>query len=79
MTKQKPAHKIDLNGLRATVWKNTGKKGDYFTVQLSRSFRDKKGNWKETASFSAGQLDAVRALVDQAEAFIKKQEPAPAE
>ena len=76
MTKQKPVHKIDLNGLRATVWKNQGKNGDYFTVQLSRSFRDKKGNWKDTASFGVRHLSAVRSLLDQAETFVATQAPA---
>jgi hypothetical protein len=73
MAKQKPVHKIDLNGLRATVWKNQGKNGDYYTVQLSRSFRDKKGNWKDTASFGVRHLDAVRSLLDQAEKFVADQ------
>ena len=75
MSKQKPVHKIDLNGLRATVWKNQGKNGDYYTVQLSRSFRDKKGNWKDTASFGVRHLPAVRSLLDQAEAFVAAQAP----
>ena len=73
MTKQKPVHKIDLNGLRATIWKNQGKNGDYYTVQLSRSFRDKKGKWKDTASFGVRHLAAVRSLLDQAEAFVGTQ------
>jgi hypothetical protein len=79
MSKQKPAHKIDLNGLRVTVWKNKGKNGDYYTVQLSRSFRDKKGNWKDTNSFGVRHLGAVRSLLDQTEAFVASQAPAQAE
>jgi hypothetical protein len=73
MAKQKPVHKIDLNGLRATVWKNQGKNGDYYTVQLSRSFRDKKGKWKDSSSFGVRHLAAVRSLQDQAEAFVATQ------
>jgi hypothetical protein len=79
MTKQKPVHKLDLNGLRATVWKNQGKNGDYYSVQLSRSFRDKKGKWKDTNSFGVRHLAAVRSLLDQAEAFVAAQSPAKAE
>ena len=76
MTKQKPVYKLDLNGLRATVWKNQGKSGDYYTVQLSRSFRDKKGKWKDSSSFGVRHLAAVRSLLDQAEAFVATQEKA---
>ncbi|MEX2206688.1 MAG: hypothetical protein WEF50_10720 [Myxococcota bacterium] len=73
MDKQKPAHKIDLNGLRASIWKNEGKNGAYFTVQLSRSFRDSKGKWKDTSSFGVRHIPAVRTLLEQVEAFAAAQ------
>jgi hypothetical protein len=45
--------------MKATIWKNTSEKGDFYTVDLSRSY--KQGDeWKETTKGFSG-LDLFKA------------------
>ena len=44
------------NGVKATIWKNEGEKGPFFKVELSRSYKDKAGDWQSSKQFSRDQL-----------------------
>lgn len=44
--------------LKATVWRNEGEKGPYFTTSFARTYTDKDGNPRDTQSFS--QTDLLR-------------------
>jgi len=50
-TKQLPEKKFRAGAVAATIWKNPGQKGEFKTVQLTRSYKDKSANWKTTSSF----------------------------
>ena len=66
MDKIQKQFKVGL--IRATVWKNKGinkacKETEYNTVSLSRSYKDEKGEWKNTNSLKANDLPkAILAL-----------------
>lgn len=66
----KPEKKIRAGAISATIWQNTGqsKTGEsvqYRTVQVERSYKDKKTNaWKNTSSFRVSDLPKL-ALVSQ--------------
>ena len=46
--KPKP-HKIrGAGGVTASVWKNDGPNGPFYTVTPGRNYKDADGNWKET-------------------------------
>ena len=47
-----PAFKFRLGLITATVWDNDG----FYSVDLSRSYRDKEGNWQNTMTFSHADL-----------------------
>lgn len=44
--------------LKATVWKNDGDKGAYYTTTFARTYTDAQGNPRDTQSFS--QTDLLR-------------------
>lgn len=51
---------------KATIWRNESDKGSYFTVTLTRSFRDDDGNYQDTHSISSKDLLRVSELARSA-------------
>lgn len=66
MTGNKPEKKFRIGTVTATVWLNkakTAEERDFYTVNLARSYKDKKGEWQETNSLNARDvLNAVLVL-----------------
>ncbi len=52
--------------IKAKIWKTTGPKGDFYSVELVRSFRDSSGQWKKAYSFSGSELLRVSNLAQRA-------------
>jgi len=52
--------------LRATIWKNEGEKGAFFSVNLSRSYQDDAGNYHDSDSFSGSELLRIAHLATRA-------------
>ena len=59
---QKPADTIRQGPLKASIWQNDGENGPMFNTKLSRTYRDKEGNFQETQSFRSGDLLGVAEL-----------------
>ena len=57
-----PATKFRDGTLQVTVWRNTGDKGTYYSVNPSRSYRQGDDAWKETDSLNADDLLAMGVL-----------------
>lgn len=70
----KPAHTIRYRNLKATIWKNSGPSGDFFSVTLSRSYQDKEEQWHDTSNFNTGDLPTVAKLCNDAHSWITWQE-----
>lgn len=51
-----PVQTLRDGNLKATIWQNEGAKGNYYSVQLRRTYRDDDGNYHDTASFSHGDM-----------------------
>ncbi len=64
--KTKPALTIRDRNLKATIWKNTGEKGDFYTVQFTRSYRDDQGNYHDSDSYSGSELLRIARLAQKA-------------
>jgi len=68
----KPTAKLRDGMLTATIWKNENSSGDtgevktFYSVDLSRSYKDKDDKWQETNSFSGSELLRVGNLVQTA-------------
>ena len=61
-----PESTIRDGNIKATIWKNFGDSGNFYTVTLARSFKNEAGDWKETSSFSGSQLLRIARLADRA-------------
>ena len=65
MPKQ-PAQKYKLGLVTATIWENDG----FYSVDLSRSYKDRDGEWQSTASFQHSDLLNLAKCLERAEAWI---------
>lgn len=65
-TKAKPIDTIREGSLKASIWKNTGEKGDQFSVQFSRTWRDEQGAFHDSDSFSGTELLRLARLANVA-------------
>ena len=64
----KPAAKFRIGFVTATIWQN----GDFYNVNLSRSYKD--GNeWKDGDSLGHGDLLNAAKVLQRAEAWISDQ------
>lgn len=53
----KPIDQINVgSGIKAEIWKNTGERGDYFTVSVHRSYKGDDDEWHRTNSYQRDQL-----------------------
>lgn len=74
----KPAHTIRDGLLSVTIWRNTTDKGNYYTVNPSRSYKDGDETWKKSDSLNADDLLPMVELFREAYAWIKQQKRADA-
>ena len=69
----KPAHKIRIGVLQVTIWRNTGEKGNWYSVIPTRGYKQGDDTWKETDSLGFDDLLAMAKLLDEAHTWIVKQ------
>jgi len=72
MSKQ-PAQKLRLGLISATIWDNDG----FYSVDLSRSYKDTEGNWQSSPSYGHADLLNLSKLAQRAETWIAGQANAP--
>ena len=65
----KPAHKIRDGLLAVTIWENEHDGKSYYSVDLTRSYKD-GDDWKESKSLSAHDLLKAANLINQAYNWI---------
>ncbi len=53
---QQPAHKIRSGCLQVTIWRNSGDKGNWYSVVPSRGYKQGDDAWKETDSLNFDDL-----------------------
>jgi hypothetical protein len=74
----KPAHKIRIGALQATIWRNHGEKGAWYSVTPARSYKQGDETWRETDSLGFDDLLTMAKLLDQAHTWITQQQQADA-
>ena len=74
----KPAHKIRSGVLQVTIWRNTGDKGNYYSVVPTRGYKVDDDSWKETDSMGFDDLLPMAKLFDLAHTWILHQQQADA-
>jgi len=64
-----PAHKIRISNLTAVIWRNSGNNGNWYSVQLSRSYKVDDG-WRDSDSFGFDDLLTLNKVSDQAHTWM---------
>ena len=68
-----PAHKIRISNLSVTIWRNSSDKGNWYSVNPSRSYKQGDETWKETDSLGFDDLLTMAELHRQAFFWIAEQ------
>lgn len=77
MTKDKdydnpgPVHVIRVQSVKATIWAEKGKKGNYYSVTIARSYRRSDGKYADINSFSQMELLAAAYVAQRASDYIQ--------
>ena len=74
----KPAHKIRIGALQATIWRNTSEKGTWYSVIPARGYKQGDDTWKETDSLNFDDLLSMAKLLDLTHTWIMHQQQADA-
>ncbi len=62
-----PTATIRDGAIKATVWANPGKNGGTrYSIDISRSYTDAQGNWKDSHHFSPTELLRLARLAGEA-------------
>jgi hypothetical protein len=74
MEKNKPEKKFRAGAVSATVWKNSQEKDGYefefFSISLERIYKDKQGEWKNTASLRITDLPKAALVLNEAYKYV---------
>jgi hypothetical protein len=65
-TNTKPAATIRDGALKATIWRNTGDKGEFHSVRFTRTWKDEQGHYHDSDSFSGAELLRLAHLATKA-------------
>lgn len=50
-TNSKPVETIRDGAIKASIWKNEGEKGPFYSVKITRTYTDDAGNYHDSDSF----------------------------
>lgn len=83
-TTNKPIDTLRDGSLKATLWKNPPKEGTgngpFYSVQITRTWRDEQGNYHDSGRFTRSELLRVARLANMAydrELEFRTSEPKP--
>ena len=72
--RQRPAHEVRIGRLRATIWANQHEtQGTWYSITLTRSYKDGSGQWKTASSFGRDDLLVLGEISRQAFHWIHRQ------
>ncbi len=61
--KAQPVYKHRAGGFEGSVWKNSGDKSDFYSIQITRGFKNRKGEFRNTSSYNPSEVE-IRRLVE---------------
>ncbi|MBD3361319.1 hypothetical protein GF358_00850 [Candidatus Woesearchaeota archaeon] len=66
----KPEKKFRAGAISATIWKNNGERNgqsvEFNTISLTRAYKDKGGNWKNSSSLRISDLPKAALVLNKA-------------
>lgn len=64
---KKPAARLTLYPITATIWRNEGKEGrKSYSTEFERRYRDTEGTWKSSRTFNSDELLLLAKIADLA-------------
>ena len=72
--KNGPLYDLRSGRVQGSIWDREGPNGETrYTWSLSRSYKDKDGNWQRTTSFDAEDLPHVKEVLAKTENLLKEE------
>lgn len=68
--KAQPVFKHRMAGFEGSVWKNSGDKSDFYSIQITRGFKNSKGEYRNTSSYSPNEVPIRRLVEDELLKYI---------
>lgn len=66
-TNKKPAARVTISPITATIWRNETRDGAaFYSTVFECRFRDREGKWNSSQSYSADQLLILSKVADRA-------------
>lgn len=62
MSGNKPVDTLRDGNIKSTIWRNKGEKGDFYSVEISRTYKDDRGDYHDTKSFGSNDMLRVSEL-----------------
>ena len=69
---KKPAARVTIYPVSATIWRNQKTNGAYFAVTFERSYKDEAGKWQSSSSFDSNELLLLAKVADRAHSELIK-------
>jgi hypothetical protein len=69
--KARPAHEIRFGAVRAAIWRNESQNGVWYSVTLSRLYKDGE-QWRDSSSFGRDDLLLVAKAADSAHTWMSE-------
>ena len=73
--KQLPFKKFRVGNVAATIWQRNTEKGAMFSIQVTKSYKDKENNWKNTNSLGQNDLPKAILALQKSYEFLALNEP----
>lgn len=70
MDKNAPVHEARLGRVRAAVWKNESGKGTWYSVTISKLYKDEADKWQDGSSFSREDLPLLMKVAEEAYTWV---------
>ncbi len=62
----KPVKRFTSGNIRVAIWLNKGKERDYYTITISRSFKNASDEWQNTDSLRVSDIPKTIMLLMKA-------------
>jgi hypothetical protein len=62
----RPIEKVRVGAIAASIWRNEGQNGDFFSVTFERTYTDKDGKPQSAHSFGRDDLLVLAKVADRA-------------
>ena len=65
-----PEKTFKAGAVQAAIWANQGAHGSFRTVQLTRSYKDASGTWKQSSTLRAADLPRASLVLSKAYEYL---------